>query len=65
MSRYDDDWNRNSHRTGRQWTTIEQSRRREMGDKGPRGGYLLTLALLVMFSTLGVVTINLLGYRLM
>lgn len=65
MSRYDDDWNRDSHRTGRQWTTLEQSRRREIGQKGPRSSYLLTLGLLVMLSTLGVATINLLGYRLM
>lgn len=65
MSRYDDDWNRDSHRTGRQWSTIDQSPRREIGQKSPRGSYLLTLALLVMLSTLGVATINLLGYQLM
>ena len=60
MSRYDDDWNRESHRAGRQWSTFEQSHR-----KNHRGGYLLTLALLVMLSNLGVATINLLGYQLM
>jgi hypothetical protein len=64
MPRYDDDWNRDPHR-GRQWTTLEQSNRREAGQKSPRGSYLLTLILLVMLSTLGVATINLLGYRLM
>ncbi|HEY2049437.1 MAG TPA: hypothetical protein VGH03_08845 [Caulobacteraceae bacterium] len=57
MSRYDDNWNRDS--------TFEQSQRRRMGGKGPRSSYLLTLALLVILSTLGVATINLLGYRLM
>ncbi|HEX4741523.1 MAG TPA: hypothetical protein VH353_09340 [Caulobacteraceae bacterium] len=65
MSRYDDDWNRDSHRAGRQWSTFERAHRREIGQKSHRGGYLLTLALLVMLSTLGVATINLLGYQLM
>ena len=65
MSRYDDDWNRDSLRTGRNWTTFEQTQRRQMSAKGSRGSYLLTLALLVVLSTLGVATINLLGYQLM
>jgi hypothetical protein len=65
MSRYDDDWNRDPLRTGRNWTTFEQSQRPRTGGKGARGSYLLILALLVILSTLGVATINLLGYRLM
>jgi hypothetical protein len=65
MSRYDDDWSRDSHRIGRHWTAVGESRRRGTAERGPRGSYLLTLALLVTFSTLGVVTINLLGYSLM
>jgi hypothetical protein len=62
MSRYDDDWSRN--RFGRDWSVPGESPRRESGDKGGRGSYLVTLAFLVMLSTLGVVVINLLGYRL-
>ncbi|HEY1926751.1 MAG TPA: hypothetical protein VGG92_04735 [Caulobacteraceae bacterium] len=54
MSRYDDDWNRESQRI-----------RRQLGEKGPRGSFLFTLALLVVLSTLCVATINLLGYQLM
>ena len=54
MSRYDDDWNRESHRT-----------RREIGEKGPRASFLFTLALLVVLSTLCVAAINLLGYQIM
>ena len=65
MSRYDDDWNRESHRMGRQWTTFEQSRRRELGQKAPRSNFLVTLGLLVVLSTLCVATVNLLGYQLM
>jgi hypothetical protein len=53
MSRYDDDWNRESRTRG------------ELGEKGPRGSFLLTLALLVVLSTLCVATINLLGYQIM
>ncbi|HSZ53330.1 MAG TPA: hypothetical protein VK801_17315 [Caulobacteraceae bacterium] len=54
MSRYDDDWNRESQRA-----------RRQTGEKGPRGSFLFTLALLVVLSTLCVATLNLLGYQLM
>ncbi|MBV8682074.1 MAG: hypothetical protein JO111_04310 [Caulobacteraceae bacterium] len=55
MSRYDDDWNRES----------QQARLGPSREKGPRGSYLFTLALLVMLSTLCVATVNLLGYQLM
>ena len=55
MSRYDDDWNRESQR----------ARLGPAREKGPRGSFVFTLALLVMLSTLVVATINLLGYRLM
>jgi hypothetical protein len=65
MSGYDDNWSRNSDRVGREWTTVREPGRGEAPEKRARGNYLLILALLVIFSTLGVVTINLLGYRLL
>jgi hypothetical protein len=55
MSRYDDDWNRESQR----------ARLGHGREKGQRGSFLFTLVLLVMLSTLCVVTVNLLGYQLM